>query len=214
MDKIEERNIIVTGFGPFHNHTINASWQAVKALAKTSSEELKKCFKINLIIEEIPVIYDHVTDRIPQLWKEYNPLFVIHVGVSNVACCLTIEKKAHNSGYVREDVCQKYPKINDSEQCRALETEIDVENLCNILNESRICSSLVSHNAGRYLCEYTYYQSLCIGRNRTLFVHVPENKICSIDVTARGLYLIICQLIKSLSKNCLENMKLEVEKSE
>ncbi|KAK0162032.1 hypothetical protein PV327_008407 [Microctonus hyperodae] len=213
MDEIKERNIIVTGFGPFQNHTINASWQAVKALAKTSSEELKKRYKINLIIEEIPVIYDHVTDRIPQLWKEYNPLFVIHVGVSNLACCLTIEKIAHNMGYDREDVCQKCPKMNDNEQCRALETEIDVENLCNILNESRICSFSVSHNAGRYLCEYTYYQSLCIGRNQTLFVHVPESKICSIDVTARGLYLIICQLLQTSSKNCLNNMKLEVEKN-
>lgn len=83
MDEIEERNIIVTGFGPFHNHNINASWQAVKALAKTSSEEFKKCFKINLIIEEIPVIYDHVTDRIPQLWKEYNPLVMNFVEKKN-----------------------------------------------------------------------------------------------------------------------------------
>lgn len=78
MAESNPRTVLVTGFGPFGIHNINASWQAVKKLSESSSEKLKKLYNINLIIEEIPVRYDYVFGRIPELWKEHKPLVSVY----------------------------------------------------------------------------------------------------------------------------------------
>lgn len=64
--------ILVTGFGPFDIHVVNASWEAVKELSKlwTSAEEFAD---IKLITEEIPVSYNYVSTQVPLLWKKHNP---------------------------------------------------------------------------------------------------------------------------------------------
>lgn len=79
MEQIKIKNIVVTGFGPFGAHKINASWEAVKEFSKISNDKLKKNYNVNLIIEEIPVVYDHVDSRVPELWKEYDPLVSIEI---------------------------------------------------------------------------------------------------------------------------------------
>lgn len=64
--------ILVTGFGPFDAHVVNASWEAVRELQKlwANSAEFPD---VKLVAEEIPVSYNYVSDHIPQLWKKHNP---------------------------------------------------------------------------------------------------------------------------------------------
>lgn len=59
--------VLVTGFGPFEGHKVNASWEAVKQLKKRETNG------VEIVVEEIPVIYSYVEERIPLLWKKYNP---------------------------------------------------------------------------------------------------------------------------------------------
>lgn len=59
-------NIVVTGFGPFSGHPINASWESVKLLPKEIDG-------FNIITEQIPVVYADVDTRVPYLWKTHNP---------------------------------------------------------------------------------------------------------------------------------------------
>lgn len=59
--------VLVTGFGPFGEHKINASWEAVKLLPKY------KLDNVELIVEEVPVLYKYVEENIPLMWKKYNP---------------------------------------------------------------------------------------------------------------------------------------------
>lgn len=65
--------ILVTGFGPFGDHVVNASWEAVKELPNlcAHSEEFSD---ITLITEQIPVSYNYVSTNIPMLWKKYDPI--------------------------------------------------------------------------------------------------------------------------------------------
>ena len=58
-----------TGFGPFSGHAVNASWVAVQELAK-----IWKNGQVNLVIEEIPVVYGSVKKIIPNLWKQHTPV--------------------------------------------------------------------------------------------------------------------------------------------
>ncbi|XP_012532284.1 pyroglutamyl-peptidase 1 [Monomorium pharaonis] len=202
MDADPKSTVLVTGFGPFNMHAVNASWEAVKELQKlwTNSVEFAD---VELVTEEIPVSYDYVADYIPQLWKKYNPAIVLHVGVSHLADSLTIERHACSNGYDRLDICNKCPnEINV--KCNVLETQINVEELCNNVNknsERTGCKARPSHNAGRYLCEYIYYQSLSIEPTKTLFVHVPDfDKYPSVQ-TANGLYDILCYLLRNLKSS-------------
>lgn len=188
--------ILVTGFGPFDKHPVNASWEAVKELQKLWENSVESS-DVKLVAEEIPVSYNHVSDHIPQLWKEHNPSIVLHVGVSHSAECLTIERHAHSNGYDRADIYNKCPDETNVE-CSILETGINIEELCDYVNknsERSKCKACLSHNAGRYLCEYIFYRSLSIESTKTLFVHVPDNKYSSVQ-TANGLYDILCHLIR------------------
>lgn len=47
----------------------------------------------------------------------------------------------------------------------------------------------------RYLCEYIYYKSLCINKNQTIFIHVPN---LDQDNTAEKLALQLKCIIKKL----------------
>lgn len=72
MNSDNEYTALVTGFGPFDNHVINASWEAVKELSNLSatSEQLKD---VKVIVKEIPVSYDGVVDYVSKLCNEYKP---------------------------------------------------------------------------------------------------------------------------------------------
>lgn len=59
-------NILITGFGPFGEHLINASWESVKLLPDNMDG-----YKV--IKQEISVSYQHVEEHIPELWKNLNP---------------------------------------------------------------------------------------------------------------------------------------------
>lgn len=125
---------------------------------------------------------------------------MLHVGVSHKAESLTIERHACSNGYNRFDVCNKCPDETTVE-CNVLETGIDVKELCDSVNENfekSRCKACLSHDAGRYLCEYIFYQSLSIEPAKTLFVHVPDfDKYSSIQ-TANGLHYILCYLTRNL----------------
>ncbi|KAK2586454.1 hypothetical protein KPH14_010729 [Odynerus spinipes] len=197
----EEKKILITGFGPFNNHIVNASSEAVKELAKLwPKSELRN---IQLITKQIPVSYEYVSTEISKLWKEHNPIIVIHVGVSHKVNCLTIEHVAHSTGYKQMDIHNKCP----DEICippQVLKTSIDVNSLCDSINKNSTesgCTACISHDAGRYLCEYIFYQSLNIGMQKTLFVHVPDLNVYSTTQTSKGLYDIIYFLVKTLNDN-------------
>lgn len=65
--KMTSGNIIVTGFGPFGEHSVNASWQSVKLLPPEIDG-------YTIIKAEIPVAYEVIDKKIHNFWKEYNPI--------------------------------------------------------------------------------------------------------------------------------------------
>lgn len=199
MNQIQKRHkyiALVTGFGPFGDHNVNASWAAVKELEKLYVKS-NKFDNVKLVIEEIPVSYEDVSTRVPELWKEHDPIVVLHVGVSKSARCLTIESQAHGMGYVRMDVCNRQPDETKIFP-QVLRTQFDIKEICGVINEkSQLngCRAQVSHDAGRYLCEYIFYQSLSIKPSNTMFIHVPDFDTYSSLQTAQGLFDILCYTI-------------------
>ncbi|CAG9795983.1 unnamed protein product [Diatraea saccharalis] len=190
MDDIFKPIVMITGFGPFINHPVNASWEAVKLMNK---EEIEKKHNIQLIQQEISVTYEDVNKFVPAIWDTFDPKLMIHVGVSSSAECLTLEMQAHRKGYHRKDHLDNCP-VNytcPAEGGVRLHTKLNVEQLCKEFNDScppeHNTKALPSKDAGRFLCEYIYYTSLCKDNSRTLFVHVPDMHVYSAEQTARSL---------------------------
>uniref|UniRef100_A0A8C9BIA9 Pyroglutamyl-peptidase I n=1 Tax=Phocoena sinus TaxID=42100 RepID=A0A8C9BIA9_PHOSS len=60
--------VVVTGFGPFGEHAVNASWIAVQELEKLGLGD-----SVDLHVYEIPVEYKTVQRLIPALWEKHSP---------------------------------------------------------------------------------------------------------------------------------------------
>lgn len=61
--------VVVTGFGPFGEHKVNASWETAKALLPLNLE----ASGIKLITDEIPVIYQTAAAKVFSLWEQHRP---------------------------------------------------------------------------------------------------------------------------------------------
>ncbi|XP_046864284.1 pyroglutamyl-peptidase 1-like [Xenia sp. Carnegie-2017] len=193
-------NVLVTGFGPFAEHEVNASWEVVKELANMGLDG-----KGNLVIKEIPVSYDYVLAHVPELWRKYKPKLCIHVGVSSITEVVQLEKHAYNSNYSLPDINDEWPPNNEcvkgGHECH--QTNIDVAKVCQQLKKNdNPCKVDTSSDAGRYLCEFIYYMSMNerlkpeFSSSSVLFVHVPMlDKPYSKENLAKTLKLIALEIL-------------------
>ncbi|XP_035643630.1 pyroglutamyl-peptidase 1-like [Oncorhynchus keta] len=195
-----KRTVIVTGFEPFGDHTVNASWVAVQEL-----ERLGLGQSVDLYVCEVPVEYQAVQSLLPSLWKQHQPQLVVHVGVSGIATTVTLEKCGHNHGYKRVDNCSFCP---DSQCCLdggpdCIDSVIDMDLVCKRVNSSRLGVAVsVSKDAGRYLCDYTYYTSLYLGKGRSAFVHVPPlEKPYSAQDLGRALQAVVGEMLELVGQS-------------
>lgn len=196
--------VVVTGFGSFGVHTINASTEAVKLLPTLDIEN-----ELNIqlvIVKEIPVVYDYVQNNIPELWKTYKPKLMIHVGVSGYANEVNLERQAFNTNYCSPDVNGCVPDkstciAGSSHQCIA--SSIDMAKVCEVINTSTCgVASCVSDDPGRYLCEFIYYTSLNVDRTRTAFIHVPVlDKPYTALQLAQALKVSIAAMLEQVREN-------------
>ena len=172
--KMADGTVLVTGFGPFGTHKINASWLAVKEMADMGLS-YRDGSNIKLEIREIPVVYKRVTDLVPKLWKEVKPMLCVHVGVSPYEC-VKIERVARNNGYYAADIDGSVPS-----NCRCVEGGCEEHNtkvkVLKVVDKVKMTLQDVtvsySNDAGRYLCDFIYYTSLHHGDAPVIFVHVP-----------------------------------------
>lgn len=67
---VYDDTVLVTGFGPFGVHAVNASNECVKLLPSLG---LERELGIRLITKEIPVDYQYVQSNVPKFWETYKP---------------------------------------------------------------------------------------------------------------------------------------------
>nr|CAD7392319.1 unnamed protein product [Timema cristinae] len=146
----DKRNtVVITGFGPFGEHDVNASWVVVKLL---STMNIKEDLGVELLIEEIPVGYECVSSKVPHLWEKHKPLLVIHVGVSSRDNTIVLEGCAHKSGYTKYDIFGLTPpqgQCSLGENTR-LENALDLKYISSEVNKANLdVITTVSTDAGR-----------------------------------------------------------------
>ncbi len=179
----EKETILVTGFGPFNTHAVNASWVAVGELVKlwegqssegTNGVESRRPHH-RLETREIPVAYSVVTETLPQIYSECCPVLCVHVGVSPYKT-VVLERCGKNVGYFGGDIFNRRPPLGKcvEDGPEVIETQFDLHKVCESLSTlNKEIDFRVSDDAGRYLCDFIYYRSLHLSACPVLFVHVP-----------------------------------------
>ncbi|KAG7267916.1 hypothetical protein CRUP_006666 [Coryphaenoides rupestris] len=196
-----KKKVIVTGFEPFGGDKVNASWEAVKELQRLGLGN-----SVDLHVQEIPVEYRPVKELLPSLWKQHQPYLVVHVGVAGIATAVMLEQQGHNKGYERPDNSGYHP---DCGCCvvggpDTIQSALDMEVVRQRVKDSGLeVAVTVSHDAGRYLCDYSYYTSLYVseGGRRCGFVHVPPlGEPYSCKDLAKALQVVVTEMLRLLAK--------------
>ncbi|PIK49990.1 putative pyroglutamyl-peptidase 1 [Apostichopus japonicus] len=194
----DQKTVVVTGFGPFAEHRVNASWAAVQEMSKLDLPDY-----LSVIPVEMPVEYKAVDEIVPLIWARYKPDLVIHIGVSSIAAELTLEQQGHNNGYDKLDISSMLPKApvckENGPDC--ILSRIDMSRVCRDINSSDCnVKAVVSYCAGRYLCGYAYYTSLYQNPTCSAFIHVPPlGGPYSAQQLALGIREALLSMLKQIS---------------
>lgn len=165
--------MIVTGFTPFDNETINPSYEAIKLLPNQIDDFL-------IITMELPTVFGVSTQLLINKIEEINPDYILMFGQAGGRKSISIERIAiniddtnipDNQGNQPTDV----PIIFDGEI--AYFSTLPIKKLQKSLFDHGVTSS-ISNSAGTFVCNHLMYQILHYLKNNTKnslagFIHVP-----------------------------------------
>ena len=199
------RRVLLTGFGAFPGVAHNVSGDVVIALAK----EARQVFPdIDIHTAVLPTEWQVAPDQSLALQNSMQPDIVLHFGVAHGATGFRIESCAMNACRLAPDAANLLPASAHLSAAGApfQRTTIPVDVVVARLTASGLPVS-VSDDAGAYLCNSVFYQSLAhvkgLNTPRQVgFIHLP--------VTLSGPPLTFCQAIAGsleILTSCLADIK-------
>lgn len=174
--------ILITGFEPIRQfYDINPSWEAVKRLPDEISG-------VEIIKEEIPIVYDLAEQKLLALIEQYQPAAVINVGQSGHERGIMVERIGvnwddfnvpDNAGNMRTD-----EKVVEDGPV-AYFTTLPCREIVKAITEAGIPADL-SETAGTHLCNHVTYFTRHLIETRGLdiisgFIHVPLDMSQCVD---------------------------------
>ncbi|XP_067411717.1 pyroglutamyl-peptidase 1-like protein isoform X2 [Emydura macquarii macquarii] len=154
---------------------------------------------VDLHIMQLPVAYQKAKELVCKIWTTLQPLLTVHIGLASSSKAIIIfEQCGKNKGYKEMDVCGFCPEggcclLDGPER---IESTINMKTLWKNISVEGI-DVVFSRDAGRYICDYTYYTSLYYGNRRAAFIHVPPlSKLITADFLGRALQIIILEMLK------------------
>ncbi|MGV7208689.1 pyroglutamyl-peptidase I [Oxalobacteraceae bacterium A2-2] len=166
--------ILLTGFEPFNQESINPSWEAVSALQGWHEGD----FVVHA--RQLPCVFGKSSQVLHQAIEELQPSVVIAVGQAGGRSDLSVERVAINI----DDA-----PIPDNEQRQPIDQPVNVNGpaayfstlpvkaIVAALRERGLPAS-VSHSAGTFVCNHVFYSLLHQSDEwgttmRAGFIHIP-----------------------------------------
>ena len=188
--------ILLTGFEPFDDMTVNASWEAVKRVSCSFSDDIS--------IEKLllPVEYSKAADCCIEAIERFSPDAVIAVGLAAKRKALTLEYLAMNV------MDSKMPDNAGKTMCN--ESIIDegesvlYTNMPYVAAVSAILSlglpAEVSFDAGTFVCNALFYRLLHYIQysERKIyggFLHVPPETVIESEKVAKAIETVLSVLL-------------------
>jgi len=189
------KKILITGFEPFGEETINPALEAVKKLSgyQLDGAEIVTC--------SVPVVYQKSISAVIDAIKTHQPDYVLTVGQAAGRAGITPERVAINVDDFR---------IPDNEGNKVVDEPIDVEGpdayfstlpikaMVKAIQEQGIPAQ-VSNTAGTYVCNHLFYGIQHYLRKTNIkhgFIHIPllpnqstdgEKPTLSLELIVKGL---------------------------
>lgn len=218
-------NVVVTGFGLFRDHKANPSWEAIK----DGQLKIDKP-NINVVTKQVMVCYQEVDEIVGQLWSQYKPILMVHVGLAAHESLIRIEQLARHGPYLHKDVAQQAPhdelrqfyeqqmKTNESLVGDLVRTQdepqpckFDCSKTC--FNIERVCDKLNKlHEQGRAPIGFRssqdaglyvceyIYQTSLRICDKAVFIHVPDTDKYPLEDIRLALKLAIEVLLDELNE--------------
>jgi len=190
--------LLITAFGPFNEFTQNPSELVLNAWLENGAVRNNPNFDITF--EVIPVSYRFV-DEFQEIWKNIHYDLIVHMGVASNETKMRLETMAKNikSGKDMEGVApNSIPIIQGSQDAKTLIQFSIFNKLC-----AKYPSKIkISDDAGTYLCNYIYYQSMMKSKGETkiIFVHIADFINNSLAVSLEDQKIILNDLIQMIHK--------------
>ncbi|WP_454048823.1 pyroglutamyl-peptidase I [Cellulomonas sp. Marseille-Q8402] len=171
--------ILVTGFEPFEQQEVNASWAAVRSVAAGWDETAEGA---RLVSELLPVSFSRAPRRLAELLADVRPDLVVCVGEAGGRSAVGVERVAVNVQDARipdEDGAQPVdvPVVPGGDVAHFSSLPVKA---CLLALQDAGVPGEVSNTAGTYVCNtvaYALADALAAGRApgaRGGFVHVPR----------------------------------------
>ncbi len=155
------KRILLTGFEPFNNHSVNPS------------EKLAQALSIELQLEHLilAVSYQRSLEKLEEHLRRQNYDFVLMLGLASEREEVCLERVGLNI---------KDSKIPDADGAHPRGEKISLDGESAFFNEWPLSQWIentemkVSNHAGAYVCNFIYYKMLSgVYGKKSLFVHVP-----------------------------------------
>jgi len=183
--------VLITGFGPFANHPVNASSETLKIVSKELVLE-----GIVFDFQELRVVYESTKEFISTYWETKSPLFCVHLGVYTEKF-VSVECQCNETEYSLKDVEEKIPGDG---KWPFIRSAFPLKEIVQILSEQSLPVPVrLSKDAGQYLCQYSFHNSLHNGKGKSVFIHVPKLEDSPAKNTAAVVIAIIKELLNSSS---------------
>ena len=174
--QVKPLRILITGFGSFPGTPYNPTPELVERLTHLRRPALADVARIGHVF---PVTYQAVDHALPDLLRRHRPDALLMFGLAARTPCVRIETRARNA------VTMLWPDANGGTRGgRTIASGADdmhfgphTLRLLRAARATRIDARL-SHDAGRYLCNYLCWRALEAARDGraprlAAFVHVP-----------------------------------------
>ena len=169
--------VLITGFGPFPGAPVNPSGPLALALAKKRRPEFAGVRRVAHVFE---TSYAKVERDLPKLLARHKPDIVLMFGLAARTPFVRIETRARNAASllfpdVDGRVLRERAIMPDAPA--ALRARAPFARLLAAARAAR-AAARISHDAGDYLCNFTYWRALEASRSGTLvqFIHIPPNR--------------------------------------
>lgn len=189
------KKILLTGFEPFGEYSVNSSWEAVKYFDKQTI----KGYSITSLI--LPVEYKKSVTKLLSFIDSYDPDIIISFGMAPDEY-IRLEKNARNkTGPYADNIGEVPQNIYILENMPLMyEDRLPLEKIYNELLANDIKVEY-STDAGSYVCNYLFYNLMTFGdnhrtRNSLGFIHLPpiSNKF-SLDKSRQSVKIILDAVI-------------------
>jgi pyroglutamyl-peptidase len=179
--------VVLVGFGPFPGAPFNPSAVLIKALAHRRRPAFAKIFRT---VHVFATAYAAVDRDLPKLFAR-KPEIVLMFGLAGRRRHICIETRARNAVSVlfpdARGHCPHSGVIAPGYQA-ALRSAAPFAVLLGAARSNGL-SARISHDAGRYLCNYAYWRALeraHHGRPLVQFIHIPPIRLDSRPRRRRG----------------------------